>query len=189
MDECPDIKNFDKESVVQALKDRFKNWQDPVIQKILPVMEIKSIYPTWIVPPLPRWERDGVVLLGDAAHALPPTSGQGCSQALEDVEAFTRLLAKHLDNQADGVNYKEIINAAAKNYMELRKPRVTKILEQAQRMQDKKRDKSRIEEYIMYGFMWLLGKFNLFYHFHLRKFPSWHCLNPSTNLNLSPPSQ
>ncbi|KIW72287.1 hypothetical protein PV04_00492 [Phialophora macrospora] len=33
-----------------------------------------------------------VIIVGDAAHALPPSSGQGVNQALEDIHALTRLL-------------------------------------------------------------------------------------------------
>ncbi|TPR01049.1 Integral peroxisomal membrane peroxin family protein [Aspergillus niger] len=51
---------------------------------------VQTMWPTWTSPPLPTWEREGVVLVGDAAHALPSTSGQGASQALEDVEALGR---------------------------------------------------------------------------------------------------
>lgn len=36
-----------------------------------------------------------VTLLGDAAHALRPTNGQGASMALEDVVVLCRTLKKH----------------------------------------------------------------------------------------------
>ncbi|KAB2572053.1 Salicylate hydroxylase [Lasiodiplodia theobromae] len=38
--------------------------------------------------PLERWCRGRVVLVGDAAHAMLPTQGQGASQSLEDAEAL-----------------------------------------------------------------------------------------------------
>lgn len=44
---------------------------------------------------LKRWsseQRARVIIIGDAAHALPPSSGQGVNQALEDISALTRLL-------------------------------------------------------------------------------------------------
>ncbi|EMI19141.1 monooxygenase, FAD-binding protein [Rhodopirellula maiorica SM1] len=34
--------------------------------------------------PVPNWHRDNVLMIGDAAHAALPTSGQGVAQALED---------------------------------------------------------------------------------------------------------
>lgn len=162
VDKCPDPKSVDKEDILKQLRQRHKDWKDPVIRKVLETSKVTNMYPTWIVPPLPTWERDGVVLVGDAAHALPPTSGQGCSQALEDVECFALFLSHHLDKAYDSktglVDHKEIVKAAAKQYMELRQPRVKKILDHAQKWQDKKRDKTAVEEYIMYGFMWMIGK-------------------------------
>jgi len=55
-----------------------------------------------------------VVLVGDAAHALPPDKGQGFSQAMEDVF----VLARVIENEADLSRYEQI-----------RKPRVEKLRE------------------------------------------------------------
>jgi salicylate hydroxylase len=38
--------------------------------------------------PLETWTRGRVILIGDAAHAMLPTQGQGASQAVEDAEAL-----------------------------------------------------------------------------------------------------
>jgi salicylate hydroxylase len=38
--------------------------------------------------PLPTWYRGRAILIGDAAHAMLPTQGQGASQAVEDAEAL-----------------------------------------------------------------------------------------------------
>jgi 2-polyprenyl-6-methoxyphenol hydroxylase-like FAD-dependent oxidoreductase len=44
-----------------------------------------------LVVPAP-WNRGRVVLIGDAAHACPPTLAQGGAQALEDAAVLTELL-------------------------------------------------------------------------------------------------
>ena len=41
---------------------------------------------------LPTWHTDRVCLMGDSAHAISPSGGQGTAQALEDVALMTRLL-------------------------------------------------------------------------------------------------
>lgn len=45
------------------------------------------------VDPAGRWHRANVLMLGDAAHASLPTSGQGAAQALEDAWHLPRCLA------------------------------------------------------------------------------------------------
>lgn len=41
---------------------------------------------------------DSVLLIGDAAHAVSPSVGQGCNASLEDVRVFERLLEQHEDD-------------------------------------------------------------------------------------------
>ncbi|KAL1861643.1 hypothetical protein Daus18300_008759 [Diaporthe australafricana] len=45
------------------------------------------------IDPLSRWTKGRVVLIGDAAHAMLPTQGQGASQAIEDAEALQAFLS------------------------------------------------------------------------------------------------
>ncbi|KAN0122958.1 zeaxanthin epoxidase [Hyaloscypha variabilis] len=40
------------------------------------------------IQPLKTWVKDRVILIGDAAHAMLPTQGQGASQSVEDAEAL-----------------------------------------------------------------------------------------------------
>lgn len=164
VDQCPSPSTMDLHDVLRQLRHRHQDWTDPVVQTILQHLRVDNMYPTWTVPPLPTWERDGVILVGDAAHALPPTSGQGSSQALEDAEALALLLSHHLQkaNTEDGdasTRQRHAVRLAAKQYVDLRFPRVTKILRNAQSSQDSKRQKGTVEEYLMYAFMWILGMY------------------------------
>ena len=45
------------------------------------------------LPPIPRWSRGRVTLLGDAAHASTPHLGQGACMAIEDAAAIGRALS------------------------------------------------------------------------------------------------
>ncbi|MEZ4728869.1 MAG: FAD-dependent monooxygenase [Caldilineaceae bacterium] len=74
-------------------------------------------------PPLQRWGRGHITLLGDAAHPTTPNLGQGACQALEDAVA----LAKALQATA-------AIPAALRAYEAARIPRTTMIVEQSRRV-------------------------------------------------------
>jgi kynurenine 3-monooxygenase len=43
-------------------------------------------------------ESDSILLIGDAAHAVSPSIGQGCNASLEDVLVFERLLEQYEDD-------------------------------------------------------------------------------------------
>jgi 2-polyprenyl-6-methoxyphenol hydroxylase-like FAD-dependent oxidoreductase len=45
---------------------------------------------------LPRWYRDGVLCIGDAAHAMSPVGGVGINLAVQDAVAAGRILAPPL---------------------------------------------------------------------------------------------
>ncbi|KAF2092488.1 FAD/NAD(P)-binding domain-containing protein [Rhizodiscina lignyota] len=87
---------LDHELITKQLCGRHKDWTDPLINKCLQNAELGNIYPIFIVPDVPFWGKNGVVLVGDAAHAMPPKTGQGSSQAFEDAQTLSLLLAEHL---------------------------------------------------------------------------------------------
>lgn len=134
------------------------------MKKVIQSLQVENMYPTWTLPALPMWERDGVVLVGDTAHALPSSSSQGSSQALEDIEALAILLAHHLhigDADLDEVTpmaWKNAIKAAASQYVNLRQPHVNAILESAQNAQNGKRQIDVLKEYSMYAVMKIMGE-------------------------------
>jgi len=46
---------------------------------------------------LKTWHRGRVILIGDAAHAMLPTQGQGASQSIEDSEALGAFFEEFID--------------------------------------------------------------------------------------------
>lgn len=76
------------------------------------VTEIDRNYPIHDMPELPHWSKGRVLLMGDAAHAVAPHSGQGASMAIEDA----LVLAAALDTEAG-------IEAAFARFFRLRQDR------------------------------------------------------------------
>jgi FAD-dependent urate hydroxylase len=72
---------------------------------------------TYDLPRVPVWRRDAVVLIGDAAHAASPSSGQGASMAMEDAVTLGRCLARTTD-----------VPAALAGYEGMRRKRVEKVV-------------------------------------------------------------
>lgn len=71
-------------------------------------------------PPTQPWSQQNITLLGDAAHPMLPTMGQGACTALEDAY----VVAKCLKEQPDPV-------VAFQQYESLRFPRIKVIVEQS----------------------------------------------------------
>jgi 2-polyprenyl-6-methoxyphenol hydroxylase-like FAD-dependent oxidoreductase len=61
-----------------------------------------------------------VVILGDAAHAIPPTAGQGVNQAFEDVYTYALVLKKSPSGD---------LNQGLKIWQQGRQERVDRVLE------------------------------------------------------------
>lgn len=80
------------------LETRFAGWPEEVTRLIsfTPVDRVRTIY-VHDHDPVPVWHKRNLVLVGDAAHAPLPTSGQGACQALEDAWHLVRLLRQHGD--------------------------------------------------------------------------------------------
>ncbi|MCP2328532.1 2-polyprenyl-6-methoxyphenol hydroxylase-like FAD-dependent oxidoreductase [Hamadaea flava] len=82
---------------------------------------------TYDFPSVPTWHDDRMVLVGDAAHAAAPTSGQGASLAIEDA----LVLAKALRDAPDAAT-------AFSAYERERRGRVERIVAEAKKLSSDK---------------------------------------------------
>jgi FAD-dependent urate hydroxylase len=83
-------------------------------------------WPTYDMPTVRRWHRDRMVIIGDAAHATSPSSGQGASMAIEDAVELARCL-RDLP-----------VDAAFGAFEGMRRERVERVVAQGARTSDQK---------------------------------------------------
>lgn len=94
---------------------RFHDWH-PAIVEMVSAVSCTERWALFYRPPLSRWSKGRVTLLGDAAHAMVPHHGQGANTSIEDAI----VLADQL------VTYDDLGEAQAE-YERLRRGRTRKI--------------------------------------------------------------
>jgi 2-polyprenyl-6-methoxyphenol hydroxylase-like FAD-dependent oxidoreductase len=112
-----------REDDKQALLVRFGAWHDP-IPELIDTSMAEAIVRTPLYERLPagRWADGAVVLVGDAAHPMLPSLGQGACQAIEDSAALARALAAAPD-----------VSAALRAYERRRRPRAGLVVRRSRR--------------------------------------------------------
>ncbi|EXJ75438.1 uncharacterized protein A1O5_02134 [Cladophialophora psammophila CBS 110553] len=115
----------DKEGLVKFLQQDAEAFGEVAVTATAKIPHDKiNVWPFYVIPHLDRWasQKRRVVILGDAAHAIPPSAGQGINQAFEDVYMFSLLLAA---SKTGAVNFEDALTF----WQGYRQDRVNKILE------------------------------------------------------------
>jgi 2-polyprenyl-6-methoxyphenol hydroxylase-like FAD-dependent oxidoreductase len=87
----------DKEWCIDFLRDGATDFPEIVQNAVSNISTDKiNLWPFYIVPKLDTWssENSRVIILGDAAHAIPPSAGQGINQGFEDVYTLALILQR-----------------------------------------------------------------------------------------------
>lgn len=79
------------------------------------------------MPPLRAWHNGRIIIIGDAAHAPTPTSGQGASLSIEDGVMLAKCPRRLPDAQTAFARFEAV-----------RRPRVERIVKWATRMNSSK---------------------------------------------------
>ncbi|KAE8151524.1 hypothetical protein BDV25DRAFT_128693 [Aspergillus avenaceus] len=114
----------DKQWCIDFLRDGVNDFPEIVQHAVSDIDPHKiNLWPFYVVPKLDRWSsRLGrVAILGDAAHAIPPSAGQGINQAFEDVYTLSLIMA--------GAGTEMSFNIGLTIWQQRRQERVDKILQ------------------------------------------------------------
>lgn len=121
-----------KSELISMHQADMNDWSDLVQsgqeQASAPESHSFNIWPFHTVPKLKSWasEKGRVMILGDAAHAIPPTAGQGANQAFEDSFSLAYLL-KSVGPARD-------LQEGQRLWQEYRQERVDKVLDLTNQM-------------------------------------------------------
>ncbi|MGH3366576.1 MAG: FAD-dependent monooxygenase [Nocardioidaceae bacterium] len=112
----------------EHLVEMFARDRSPAVALISATPDLRTGWSTFDFPTVPRWHTDRMVIVGDAAHATSPSSGQGASQAIEDAMVLARSVRDVHD-----------LPLALATFEGLRRERVERVVEQGRRNGDYKR--------------------------------------------------
>ena len=94
------------------LKADFAGWHEE-IQVLIDRMDPSALY-KWALhdrPPMPRWSKGAVTLLGDACHPMLPFMAQGAVTAMEDAAVLAGCLASGSDAASSLARYEALRRA------------------------------------------------------------------------------
>jgi FAD-dependent urate hydroxylase len=111
------------EEWLRVLREAFADDRTPALDLLrrTEAADLLVVGPMEDIPTVPTWSKGRMVLIGDAAHATSPSSGQGASLAIESAVQLARCLRDVPQQQAFGA------------YEQLRRARVEKIIAAAAR--------------------------------------------------------
>jgi len=111
----------------KMLVDLFAEDDTPAVEIVSSTPGRLSGWATYDLPSVPTWRRGTMIVIGDAAHATAPSSGQGASMAIEDAVVLARCLRDLPD-----------IGQAFAAYERLRRARVERIVAHGARTSNSK---------------------------------------------------
>ncbi len=112
---------------LERLKELFARDAGPAVRILAATdpADMMTASPLHLLPHLPRWQRGRMVVVGDAAHAPSPSSGQGASLAVEDAVELARCL-------------RDVPHEPLARFERVRRPRVERIIKAAARVNSSK---------------------------------------------------
>ncbi|KAJ5787890.1 hypothetical protein N7457_002880 [Penicillium paradoxum] len=127
----------------QEIRDRFGKCVIPCIKEIVESKADWMLYPVYQVPPGGRWCLNRVILLGDAAHAMPPRD-ESAAYALDDAILFARILAHYRS---------EPLSETFDAYESVRRDTINHAFKESRRMWERNREmgllEGRLKEWMM----------------------------------------
>jgi len=115
----------DQEKIRADIKDRFKDSAIPVIPELIDTAQDFFLWPVFTLSKGGKWSTERTMLMGDAAHAMPP-QGESTGIVFEDTVLFARCLSRWMELGSPGT-----IKDAFDHYETLRRARIDTAFEES----------------------------------------------------------
>lgn len=142
----------DAEKTRQKLLDRFGDSKIPCIVPLIKAARDFYLWPVYTLSKHGRWSTDRVMLLGDAAHAMPP-QGESTGIVFEDTVLFSRCLTRWMEKGRPNT-MKEAFEA----YENLRRKRIEEAFEESKNVVSTVSDAGwighKIKTFIVPWYLW-----------------------------------
>jgi 2-polyprenyl-6-methoxyphenol hydroxylase-like FAD-dependent oxidoreductase len=122
-----DLETVSGDAMRRLLLGLYADDAGPAVEIIQATPEVMAMSPVHAIPHLPTWHTARMIVIGDAAHAPSPTSGQGASLSIEDAVVLGKSLRDLPGPQA-----------AFASFEQARRPRVERIIRAAARINNSK---------------------------------------------------
>lgn len=122
-----ELRAFGEDGWRERLVELYEGDAGPAVELIRATPRLEPMLPMHTIAKLPHWHSERMVVVGDAAHAPSPTSGQGASLSIEDAVVLARAL------RDEGTP-----RAAFASFEAARRPRVEGIIKRAARTNSSK---------------------------------------------------
>jgi 2-polyprenyl-6-methoxyphenol hydroxylase-like FAD-dependent oxidoreductase len=108
------------EQWLRELREAFVDDRTPALELVgrTEAADLLIVGPMEDIPTVPTWSKGRTVLIGDAAHATSPSSGQGASLAIESAVQLARCL-RDLPHPQAFVAYEELRRARAERIIKM----------------------------------------------------------------------
>jgi len=142
----------DAKKIRADIMDRFGDAKISSIRPLIEKTEDFYLWPVFTLSKHGKWSTDRVMLLGDAAHAMPP-QGESTGIVFEDTVLFARCLTRWIEKGKPG-SMKEAFDA----YEALRRPRIDSAFEESKNVVSTVSDAGyighTIKTYIIPWYLW-----------------------------------
>ena len=142
-------KGKEQDGIKRSVKEKYCGSALKCLDDLVERSQAWTLYPVYMLGPGGTWCTKRTMLLGDAAHAMPP-QGESVGLALEDAVVFARCMAEEQQRAA--------LESAFAKYERLRRPRADEAYKQATFGWDTQKDSGwfafQLKNWLTGWFLW-----------------------------------